>query len=52
MSAFGGKADIIDPYIASPIIALAMTGGSMGYNSRNDEICDNITRMKREWEAQ
>ena len=24
----------------------------MGYNARNDEICDNITRMKREYEAQ
>jgi hypothetical protein len=23
----------------------------MGYNARNDEIRDNITRMKREWEA-
>jgi hypothetical protein len=24
----------------------------MGYNARNDEISDNITRMRREWEAQ
>src|SRR5262249_24185863 len=24
----------------------------MGYNARNDEIGDNITRMQREWEAQ
>ena len=24
----------------------------MGYNARNDEIRDNITRMQREWEAQ
>ena len=24
----------------------------MGYSSRNDEIRDNITRMRREWEAQ
>jgi hypothetical protein len=24
----------------------------MGYNARNDEIRDNITRMHREWEAQ
>jgi hypothetical protein len=24
----------------------------MGYNARNDEIRDNITRMRREWEAQ
>jgi hypothetical protein len=23
----------------------------MGYNARNDEIRDNITRMQREWEA-
>jgi hypothetical protein len=26
--------------------------GCMGYNARNDEIRDNITRMRREWEAQ
>jgi hypothetical protein len=24
----------------------------MGYNARNDEIRENVTRMKREWEAQ
>ncbi len=24
----------------------------MGYNARNDEIRDNITRMKRAWEAE
>ncbi|MGB8081010.1 MAG: hypothetical protein WCF83_11135 [Pseudolabrys sp.] len=24
----------------------------MGYNARNDEIRDNDTRMRREWEAQ
>jgi hypothetical protein len=24
----------------------------VGYNARNDEIRDNITRMRREWEAQ
>jgi hypothetical protein len=24
----------------------------MGYNARNDEMRDNITRMRREWEAQ
>ena len=24
----------------------------MGYNARNDEIRDNITRMRREWETQ
>ena len=23
----------------------------MGYNARNDEIRDNVTRMQREWEA-
>jgi hypothetical protein len=23
----------------------------MGYNARNDEIRDNVTRMRREWEA-
>jgi len=26
--------------------------GAMGYNARNDEIRDNVTRMRREWEAQ
>ena len=25
---------------------------AMGYNVRNDEIRDNVTRMRREWEAQ
>jgi len=24
----------------------------MGYNARNDEIRDNVTRMRRQWEAQ
>jgi hypothetical protein len=24
----------------------------MGYNARNDEIRDDVTRMQREWEAQ
>jgi hypothetical protein len=24
----------------------------MGYNARNDEIRDNLTRMQREWEAE
>ena len=24
----------------------------MGYNARNDEIRDSVTRMRREWEAQ
>jgi hypothetical protein len=24
----------------------------MGYNARNDEIRDNITRMRRAWEAE
>jgi len=24
---------------------------TLGYNARNDEIRDNITRMRREWEA-
>jgi hypothetical protein len=23
----------------------------MGYNARNDEIRDNVTRMRRAWEA-
>jgi hypothetical protein len=26
--------------------------GAMGYNARNDEIRDNVTRMQRAWEAQ
>src|SRR5262249_17382693 len=25
---------------------------AMGYNARNDEIRDNVTRMRGEWEAQ
>jgi hypothetical protein len=25
--------------------------GAMGYNARNEEIRDNITRMRKEWEA-
>jgi hypothetical protein len=25
---------------------------TMGYNARNDEIRDNVTRMRRGWEAQ
>jgi hypothetical protein len=24
----------------------------MGYNARNDEIRDNVTRMRRKWESQ
>jgi hypothetical protein len=24
----------------------------MGYNARNDEIRDNVTRMRADWEAQ
>ena len=24
----------------------------LGYNAHNDEIRDNVTRMRREWEAQ
>jgi hypothetical protein len=35
------------------LISLQTIGGAqMGYNARNDEIRDNITRMRREWEAQ
>src|SRR5262249_28439854 len=30
----------------------ATSYGPMGYSARNDEIRDNITRMRREWEAQ
>jgi hypothetical protein len=25
---------------------------AMGYNARNDEIRDNVTRLRQEWEAQ
>ena len=25
--------------------------GAIGYNARNDEIRDNITRIRKEWEA-
>jgi hypothetical protein len=25
---------------------------AMGYNARNDEVRDNVTRMRRDWEAQ
>jgi hypothetical protein len=25
---------------------------AMGYNARNDEIRDNVTRIRREWDAQ
>jgi hypothetical protein len=31
---------------------LQATAETMGYNARNDEIRDNVTRMRREWEAQ
>ena len=27
-------------------------GWTVGFNGRNDEIRDNVTRMRREWEAQ
>jgi hypothetical protein len=32
--------------------AKRLSGLLMGYNARNDEIRDNVTRMRREWEAQ
>src|SRR5262249_19746374 len=32
--------------------AVQVAVGAMGYNARNDKIRDNITRMRREWEAQ
>ena len=34
------------------IIGAAQWTERMGYNARNDEIRDNVTRMRREWEAQ
>jgi hypothetical protein len=30
----------------------AIKRSAKGYNARNDEIRDNVTRMQREWEAQ
>ena len=51
MSAFGGKADI-DPDTARPIIGLHDGQRAMGYNARNDEIRDNVTRMRRAWAAE
>ena len=35
-----------------PTIGLTQWAEAMGYNQRNDEIRDNVTRMRREWEAQ
>jgi hypothetical protein len=36
----------------TPIIGRCERDEGRGYNARNDEIRDNITRMRREWEAQ
>jgi hypothetical protein len=51
MSAFGGvKRTLIDP--SSAYLLSALIGWAMGYNTTNDEIRDNVTRMRREWEAE
>ena len=34
------------------VIGNRWCGEVIGYNARNDEIRDNVTRMRREWEAQ
>ena len=33
-------------------VSAAQKSDSLAYNARNDEIRDNVTRMRREWEAQ
>jgi len=38
--------------VVQSIIASHKLIGPMSYNARNDEIRDNVTRMRREWEAQ
>jgi hypothetical protein len=43
MSAFGGKADIY-PRDRRFIMCFLTMGRAMGYNARNDEIRDNVTR--------
>jgi hypothetical protein len=52
MSAFGGKADIELIPIRRDLLFSASANGPMGYNARNDEIRDNVTRMRRQWESQ
>ena len=39
----GGRLFLVTP--------IEITDEAMGYNARNDEIRDNVTRMRREWEA-
>jgi hypothetical protein len=34
------------------LFALHSGLGAMGYNARNDEIRDNVARMRRDWSAQ
>ena len=44
---------LIDLTVDAPTIGSeTREAEAMGYNARNDEIRDNITRMRREWEAQ
>jgi hypothetical protein len=38
--------------LRNPTIGFAEWAEAMRYNARNDEIHDNITKMRREWEAQ
>ena len=52
MSAFGVRRTWIDPNSVTYYRPLRTGPRRMGYNARNDEIRDNITRMRREWEAQ
>src|SRR5262249_39654309 len=47
MSAFGGKRTLIDPHSGRPIISPVRGIGAMGYNAHNDEIRDNVKRMRR-----
>ena len=42
---------MIDPPPGDLLSLLAQWTRAMGYNARNDEIRDNVTRMQREWEA-
>src|SRR5262249_41748467 len=47
MSAFGGKRTLIDPHSGRPIISPVRGIGAMDYSAHNDEIRDNVKRMRR-----
>jgi hypothetical protein len=48
----GVKRTLIDSDTGCPIIGPAQRGfRAMGYNARNDEIRDNVTRMRQAWAA-